>query len=268
MRLLRDKAGLTRLLLLLELHRGNHVKLRGLAERLGITVQGVSNYVAQLQGAGLVRVAQGRYEPTPRGMQALQEQLTELKGFVDLAYQRVSVIERCSAVARTRVREGEPVGLFLEEGLLVARARRASPSRGVAAHDARAGELVRVRALQGLVALRPGKVVVLKVPLAAGPETGRAARALRRWLGREGWEPDKLGCAGTEAQALAAAARLAPDFAFAPAHASHHAAQLGLDVLLLAGPDQVRFVTAELDRLDEEALEPVRHELRELRVGR
>lgn len=266
MRLLRDKAGLSRLLVLLELQRGTTTRLRDLAERLGMTVQGVSNYVAELEREGLVRAAQGRYALTPRGVQQLQERLAELKAFTDLAYQRLSVVEECSALAAGQVREGQAVGLFLEQGLLVARPGKASPSQGVAAHAAARGELLHVRGLSGLVALRRGRLAVVKVPAFGGKATRRAAVALRRWVQREG--PARVGAVGTEAQVLARAAGLEPHFEFAPTHAAHHAAQLGLDVALLAGPDQVRFVTAELERLNEDAPEPVRYELRELRVGR
>jgi putative transcriptional regulator len=256
-RLLRDKAALTRLLLLLELQRGTHTKLRGLADKLGMTVQGVSNYVQELQRAGLVRAARGRYELTPKGRQALQEGVGELKGFADAAYQRIHVIERCAARAGQRVRAGEPVGLFMEEGVLVARPGARSPSQGVAAQDARAGDLVDVRGLEGLVALRAGRVHVLEVPAAAGDGTARAAQALARWKGRA----QRVGAWGTEAHVLAERAGLGPDFAFAPAHACHHAAQLGLDALLLVSPGQLRFAWDELEALNEDAPRPVRIDL-------
>ncbi|HEV8359374.1 MAG TPA: winged helix-turn-helix transcriptional regulator [Candidatus Thermoplasmatota archaeon] len=266
MRLLRDRAGLTRLLLLLELQRGGHTKLQPLADALGITVQGVSNHIGELQRSGMVRAGRGRYELMPRGSQALQGQLAELKAFTDLAWQRAMVAESCAAVAQGRVSAGDPVGLFLEEGVLVARARARSASRGIAASPAKPGEVVRVRALEGLVAWKPGRLVVVKVPAIEGAATPRAARALRALLARE--RPDKVGVLGTEAQAVARAARRSPDFTFAAAHAAHHAAQLGLSVVLLASEDEARFATAELDRLNEDAVDPVRYDLRELRVGR
>ncbi|MCA1814094.1 MAG: hypothetical protein LC624_09115 [Halobacteriales archaeon] len=261
MRLLRDKASLTRLLLLLEVQRGTHTKLRGLADKLGMTVQGVSNYVQEAQRAGLVRAGRGRYELTPKGLQALQEGVGELKGFSDAAYQRIHVIERCAAVAGARVREGQRVGLFMHEGMLVAKPGARSPSQGTAAQDARAGELLDVRGLEGLVELRPGRVHVLEVPEAPGSATTRSARSLARWKGKV----QRVGALGTEAQVLAARAGLGPDFGFAAAHASHHAAQLGLDVLLLVSPGQLRFALDELEALNEDALSPVRLALHSVR---
>jgi putative transcriptional regulator len=266
MRLLRDKAGLTRLLLLLELQRTTHTKLKGLAECVGITVQGASNYVGEMEREGLVRVARGRYEVTPQGLQLLQERLAELKGFVDLAFQRVNVIETCHARAAGRVRTGERVGLFMEQGLLVARPRTPSASQGVAAHGARAGELLQVRALEGLVALKPGKVTLLDVPSATGAATRKAAAALRAWVRKR--PAQRVGAVGTEAAVLADAAGLGPHFVFAPVHAGHHAAQLGLDVLLLVSPGQARFALAELEQLNEDAIAPVRYDVRALRVPR
>lgn len=265
-RLLRDKAGLTRLLVLLELQRTTHTTLRTLAQRLDITVQGVSNYVAEMERTGLVRTAQGRYEVTPKGAQQLQDDLGEIKGFVDVSYQRLSVVDRCAALAAGRVAEGEGVGLFMEAGLMVARPRADSPSRGIAAHDAAAGEVVQVEGLAGLVALRPGKLTVLQVPSVEGKATKVAARALKAWLRKES-PGARVAAMGTEAQVVARAAGL-DAMLFAPAQAAHHAAQLGLDAVLLASADQVRFAAADLDRRNEDAPEPLRYALRDLRVGR
>jgi putative transcriptional regulator len=263
-RLLRDKAGLTKVLALLELQRSTHTRLRSLADALGMTVQGASNYVAALEEEGLMRVAQGRYEVTPKGLQRLQEHLAELKGFVDLSYQRVNVVQECAAMAGAKVQRGQEVGLFLEEGVLVARPRTPSPSKGIAAHDAARGDLVRVRDLAGLVALRPGKLAVVEVPLPGERGTAKAAQALHR--AAKGFA--KVGAVGTEAQVLARAAGLGPDFLFAPTAAAHHAAQLGLDVLLAVAPEQARFVAAELDRLNDDALEPIAYDVRTLRRTR
>jgi len=267
MQVLRERAGLTQLLLLVELQRTRHTTLRSLAEELDITTQAVSQHVAELQRMGLLRASRGSYALTPKGTQLLLERVAELKGFFDLAYQRVRAIERCAAVARTKVEAGEAVGLFMEQGLLVARARKPSASRGIAAHRAAPGELVQVHALEGLVELQPGKLVVLEVPAAGGPRTRGAAKALRGWLARQRPAFDRVAAVGTEAQALALAARVTDPLFFAPVQAGHHAAQLGLRVAILAAPDQARFVSSELDRLDAQAFERVGYEMRTLRGG-
>src|SRR5439155_299767 len=69
-------------------------------------------------------------------------------------------IETTAAMAGNTIRNGNQVGLFMEGGMLVAFAGRSSPSSGVAVHDATKGELVAVRSLEGIVALRPGRIII------------------------------------------------------------------------------------------------------------
>src|SRR5437899_100079 len=163
MNLLRDLRASTRTLFLYEVTTSRHTRLRTIADRLGMTVQGASEYAHGLQRDGLLAFTSGEYRATKKGVEFLHDRLLELRGFVDRAGKAMAFVETTSAIAGGSTRHGSRVGLFMEDGLLVAYPGRASPSMGVAVHDASKGDLLAVRDLEGIVTLHPGRIVVARV---------------------------------------------------------------------------------------------------------
>src|SRR6266545_2114637 len=185
MQLLRNLGESTRLLILLETSVRHHAVQRTIAEALGMTVQGVSEYLRAMEQDGLIQVAGGEYRPTIEGVRILHERFRELRAFVDRSSKGLSIIEVTAATAGNRIERGSIVGLFMQDGDLVAYTARESPSRGRAIRDAEKGEDVGVAQLEGIVALRPGRISLLRLPAAADGgsrpvEVDRARRALSR----------------------------------------------------------------------------------------
>src|SRR5712691_2859294 len=163
MELLRNLRTSTRLLFLYEVTTSRHTRLRTIGERLGMTIQGTSEYAHGLEEDGLLSFVNGEYRATKRGIEFLHDRMHELRGFVDLAGKEMAFVETTAAMAGGSIHRGARLGLFMEDGVLVAHEGRASPSTGVAVHDASKGEFVRVRDLEGIVALRPGRIVVGRI---------------------------------------------------------------------------------------------------------
>lgn len=257
-RLLRDRTRLTRLLILRELLQRPDAPLREVAAVLDVTPQAVSTHVAGLEKEGLVEAANGRRSVTPTGVQRLQEGFRDVKRTVDEILQPLSVIGATSAVARSAIRAGERVGLFMEKGVLVARAGDKGASTGRAVLGAMPGEEVLLRDLQGVVDLEPGTFWVIRVP---GPEEGGSGAVnvpkLRALLDRRAVKPERVGVEGTGARVLAAKLNWKPDLEFAAVRASFHAAQLGLDVALLVSQDVWSDAAATIEALNRDALRRV-----------
>src|SRR6266581_89751 len=154
MELLRDLRASTRLLFLFEVTTNRHTRLRTIAERLDMTVQGASEYAHGLQKDGLLTLVNGEYRATKRGVDHLHDRFVELRGFVERAGRAMAVVETTEALAGSAVRRGDHLGLFMENGLLVAYSGRTSPSTGIAAHDAAKGELLaEERAMEAIQAI-------------------------------------------------------------------------------------------------------------------
>jgi putative transcriptional regulator len=276
LRRLRDRTGITRLLILAELERRPGTTLSDIAAALGVTVQAVSTHAKDLAARGWLRADDGDYRATPKGLQSLHEGVRHLRDSVTALALPLDVIQLVSAVAAAPIKAGDAVGLFMEEGDLAARPAREAPSRGRARNTAKTGEEVVVGDLQGMVKLDPGRLLIVSLP---GPAEGGIAavdrEALRRLLARKAPSSPatgagrpaalRMGAHGTGARVLArwlareGHGRL--DFEFAADRAAFNAAERGIDVLLLATRDRLAEVMESFERLNAQTLRRVPVEL-------
>ena len=237
MELLRNLRVTTRLLFLFEVTTTRHTRLRTIAERLGMTVQGVSEYANGLQVDGLLVLADGEYRATKKGVELLHDQFVSLRGFVDRAGRALAFVETTAAIAGGSIHRGDRVGLFMEAGSLVAHPTRASPSTGIAVHDASAGELVRLRDLEGIVALKPGRIVIARTRSSSSGRKGARTTTSRRLPPSGKYRVvAALDVAGVVA---AKDLGLKPRIEFAVLAATVEAAERGVDVLLLVPEERV-----------------------------
>ncbi len=231
MNVLRDLRESTRVLFLHEVTANRHTRLRTIAERLGMTVQGASEYAHGLEADGLLVLVGGEYRATKKGIDVLQSRLRELRAFVDQASRSTAFVETTMALAGAAVDRGDRVGLVMEGGYLVAYPGRGSTSVGVAVEDATKGEDVAVRNLEGIVALGPGRITIARVPASRpsarriGPDSGR--RILEKCRGAV------VATMDVEGLMAARRLRLRIRIEFAPLAGTVAAAERGLDVLLL-----------------------------------
>jgi len=232
MELLRNLRASTRVLFLYEVTTSRHTRLRTIAERLGMTVQGCSDYAHGLERDGLLSMVDGEYRATKKGVEFLHDRLADLRGFVERARREMAFIETTAALAGNTIHSGNQVGLFMEDGVLVAFSGRSSPSSGVAVHDAARGELLAVRSLEGIVALRPGRIIIGRVSARGTSRRSVPAAATKRLLR----EADEFVVAALDVGGLAAARELGlkPRIEFGVVPAAVEAAERGVSVLLLA----------------------------------
>ena|SRR3990172_2928442 len=254
MRLLRDLRESTTVLLLLSVTTNRHTRLKTLADDLGMTVQGASDYARRLTDEGLLQIVDGEYRATMKGVEFLQERFRELRTFVERASRSMALVETTVAFAGEPLRKGDPVGLFMEGGFLVARRGRDSPSMGVAAEDAGKGEDVAVRDLEGIVALRPGRITLARVP----PSRTGGAKGIHPGPSKR--IRDRAGSgvvAGLDVPGIVAVRRLGlrPRIEFGVLAAAIEAAEQGVDVLLVVPEDRaadaVQAIEAANARLEE-----------------
>jgi len=237
-KVLRDLREATKLLILLEITANRHTKMKTIAEVLDMTVQGISDYIKIMSREGYVQNVGGVYRATKKGVEFLHDRFIDLKDFVDRSIQTMSIVNLCGAIAATDIEEGQRVGLFMENGRLVAYANRDSSSMGTALFPAKAGEDVVLKDLEGLVSLSPGKITLLKLP---SPKEG-GTRSIDMKKGREivkSVPADRIGATDEVGVGFAHKLGLHLDFEFAPVQASIEAAERGLNVLLLCSQDVV-----------------------------
>lgn len=236
MRLLRDVRETTRLLILLEVTTHRHNRMKPIAEKMGLTVQGVSDYLKAMQGEGLIHRVGGVYAATMKGVDHLQEQFKNLKEFVDAGYSQMQIMDIASALAGDEIEEGERVGLFMEAGHLVARPGVESSSQGRALYAAHKGEDIAIVELEGIIDMRLGEIMILRLPGAR--EGGTRALDLKETEKVvKAHKGDLLAVVDSTATALASKLSISPDIAFGAVWASVEAAMKGMDVLLLVSEE-------------------------------
>ncbi|MGQ9588167.1 MAG: winged helix-turn-helix transcriptional regulator [Thermoplasmata archaeon] len=161
---LRDLKRNTELLILVEILKSPSVRMREISGRLDITVQAVSQYISAMKKEGLLRESGGGLRPTRKGMQIAQEHFSAMKEYLDTMLRRISVIDRCVAIAGEDIKKDQQVGLLMEDGMLMAYPDRRSSSTGKAMESAREGDDVLIGQLEGIVDLELGKLFIIETP--------------------------------------------------------------------------------------------------------
>lgn len=249
MNVLRDLRLSTELLILFEIINDPHIKLKTIAEKLNITVQGASDYLRRMKKEGLVQNVGGELKVTKKGIEILHTNFSELKEFVDSKVTELNIIDVCAAIAKTDIKKGDDVGIFMEGGVLTAYSGRDSDSRGTAFSDAEEGQDVAISDLDGMVSLLPGTIYIMKLPTireggsAAVPEGAVAAHYKKI-------NPHKVGVMDVVSLAAAKKAKIKPDFEFASLTASIEAIEKGLDVMLLGSQDVVHSAVSTIEEIN------------------
>lgn len=227
---LRDLRRNTELLILVELVRSPSIRLKDVGDRLGITVQAVSQYTALMRKEGLLRESKGMLRPTRKGMQILQEHFSRVKQEVDDILRSLSVVDKCVAVAGEAVRKGAKVGLMMEDGMMMAFGGVKSSSTGVALEDAEEGDDVLVGGLEGILDMELGRLLVLETPseLDGGSKAADIQQARQKI---EDFSPGLLAAGDTVGAALLMKASGEMLTIHAPVESAMSALSKGVDVV-------------------------------------
>ncbi len=233
---LRRSGAVTEMLFLSECAAGRVPKLRDAAERLGLTVQAVSHLYRDLARRGLVEQRHREYVLTVAGRSALEGTLSALAEEIGRRLEQLQIVRTTLALARRPIAAGDEVSLTLDDGQLTAVPGARSGSRGRARSSARAGELVEVSELEGIVPIRPGTIGVWVVPRGSGGSEAvrrRAAGVLRRA------DPAFVVAQGLEAVHLARRAGCPAVARFGASAACLEASRLGVDSLAFVTEEEL-----------------------------
>ena len=249
MEILKNKNLATRFQILVEVaHSGPNVQQRGIAARVGISPQAVSDYVGQLLNEGLlVSDGRSRYRVTSEGTDWILKVLREIHDYNRFIEEAVVNISVAAAVADADLTKGQAVGLVMRNGMLYAAAKPGKSARGIAFADAKKGEDVGVARIEGVVPLTRGKVTVLSVPTVA---KGGSRQVDYDRLKVELKRPGPTGVVGIEAVVALKQLDVKPQYAYGAVAAAIEAARCGLPFLLVVTADAVHSVLARIEAED------------------
>jgi putative transcriptional regulator len=247
--ILRNKNLATRFQILVEVaDSGPNVQQRDIAKKLDVTPQAISEYIRQLTKEGLLTSdGRSRYKVTNGGINWVIKVLRELRSYNTFIEGTITNISVCAAVADTNLSTGQPVGLEMRNGLLLATAQFGKGARGIVVSDATKGEDVGVTNIEGIVRLEKGKVTILRVP---NIQRGGSRKTDLDRLQSEVRGRPFIGALGIEA--LVALRQVGAKFyLYGVREAAIEAANSGLEPLVVCIEDET---PALIKRLDEENL--------------
>ncbi|MDI6719220.1 MAG: winged helix-turn-helix transcriptional regulator [Methanomicrobiales archaeon] len=230
--ILRSKSEATRFQILVEIAENQPaVRQQEIAQKLGVTPQAVSEYIRELVEEGMVSAhGRGRYEVTRKGIEWVLGNAEVLETYArhirrDIIHQ----IAVWTAIAAEPLREGDTVGVYMQDGLLYA-GTQPRAAMGIATMDAEKGQDLGIAQLSGIIDHREGAVQVCKVPRV---ERGGSRKVDRRMLRTVLDRVAMVGAVGLEAQVAIRALGREPDMFFGAREGIIEAAFHGIECAIV-----------------------------------
>ncbi|MFU8796874.1 MAG: MarR family transcriptional regulator [Dehalococcoidia bacterium] len=249
--ILRSKNLATRFQIMLEIAANQpNVQQKDIASKLGITSQAVSEYVKELIGEGwLSSHGRSNYTVTKEGVDWILQMSRQLHSYAWYVGEVVADISTSTAIADSDLAVGQRAALYMRDGLLYASdVASTGGATGLVVTDARKGQDVGVRDVEGIVELEKATVTIGKVPDIG--DGGSSTTDLNR-LEKAVKEARLVGVMGTEALVALKKIGGRPDYLHGVREAAVEAAYCGLPVLVVCSRDRI---SALVQRLDEESI--------------
>ena len=230
-------------------HQPN-IQQKDIAPRLGITSQAVSEYVKELIKDGwLSSEGRSRYRVTREGVDWILQMSRQLHSYAWFVSKVVADISTSAAIADRDLSAGQRVSLYMKDGLLLASdVVSDAGAKGIAVTEAKKGQDVGIRSIEGVIKLEPAKLTVGKVP---DVQDGGSRSADLARLEREVKEARLVGALGTEALVALMQLDVKPDYVHGVREAAIEAVYCGLSFLVVCSEDKVSIL---VQRFDEENL--------------
>ena len=231
-------------------HQPN-IQQKDIAPRLGITSQAVSEYIRELIKDGwLSSQGRSRYKVTKEGVDWILQMSRQLHSYAWFVSKAVADISTTTAIADSDLSVGQPASLYMKDGLLFAsKVISGKGAKGITVTEAKKGQDVGIRNIEGVIKLEPAKVMIGKVPNVQ--DGGSRSTDLAR-LKREVKEARLVGALGTEALVALMQIGVKPDYVHGVREAAIEAAYCGLPSLVVCSEDKVSIL---VPRLEEENLD-------------
>jgi len=250
--ILQSKNLATKFQILLEIAASQpNIQQKNIAGKLNISPQAISEYVKELISDGwLASQGRSRYQVTKEGVDWILKMARQLQSYSSVVNKVVSDISVSTAIAGDNLSSGQPVSLYMKDGLLFASgALSKGEARGIAVLDAAKGEDVGISQIEGVIELEMGKVTICKVP------NVREGGSRNVDFARLKEELDKgrlVGAIGNEALVTLKSMGRKPDYRYGVKEAMVEAASCGQSFLVVSTEDAASEIVR---RLEEEKLE-------------
>ena len=260
MQVLRDLRAFTKLLILLEIKKQPRLKLRDLAMKLDVTVQGVSEYFKLMTNERLIERIAGEQRVTQNGVEFLHKNMTGLKKFIDENMHDLDIINVCTAFAAENLNSGDKVGLVMQNGELSAGKKLASRSKGTVLYQVKKGDEVAIFNLEGIIEFDYGKLTIIELPssMSGGSimvDNGKVHHFIKN---KSNFKIAVFDLVGLN---IIKKLNFQPDIQFSVFSGTIEAMQKGLNVILLITSDSLPNIISELEKLNSRTKEKLSYDI-------
>jgi putative transcriptional regulator len=252
--LLRDKGEFTKFQILLEVMRNQpHVKQKDISDKIGITIQAISKYFKKLSKEGLLEAGSERadYHLTPKAVIKLREDVRNLESYVTDVKHDLKIEHAWPAIATQPVKAGQEVGLIMKGGIMytISPDSTVTEAKGIALVDAKPGEDLSLKDLQGKVKVKQGKILIVKLP-SIRKGGSRAVDLAKVKAFYDEFQPDRVGVMGAVGRAVLNKLELKANIEFGISRSAAIAASRGLNVFVLVVGRMVNRMIQEIDQIN------------------
>ncbi|MDR2622953.1 MAG: MarR family transcriptional regulator [Methanobrevibacter sp.] len=258
MKSIRERGEMTKLQILYEVSKKEipYLRQKDIANRLGITIQAISENIKILIERGYITTTDGKspYHITLEGIDKITKEAVELRKYSDEVLKNMDYYKSTwPAIAAENLKKGEKVGIFMKDGILRA-AKKEKSANAVILTAGMKNEDVALTDIHGIIDIERGDVVVITIPTIQ--EGGSKVAdldlikstydsGLREWGIDEKF--NRVGVLGTVAYGLCLKLAIPIDIEFAVTKSTIEAAKKGLNVLILAVGKMTKNVLEKLE---------------------
>ena len=257
MEILQKRGALTHFQILGEISKQEpNLKQKDLAERLGITIQAVSENIKTLTELGYITSKDGRapYKITQKGILKVKKDAITLRKYSDSVLETMTYYKSTwPAIAKEDLKEGDEVGLYMENGRLYASINAQTDAYADVILDTKKGFDVALTNLKGTIEIKESKILIITWP----PIKQGGSRSTDIDLIKEIYEGkytnyglnsiDKVAAIGTTSHVIANHLGIPVDIEFGVSEAAQSAVRKGLNVMILSIGDMSKNISKDLE---------------------
>ncbi len=248
MEILQKRGALTHFQILGEISKQEpNLKQKDLAERLNITIQAVSENIKILTEKGYITSNDGRapYKITQKGIAKVKKDAIILRKYSDSVLETMTYYKSVwPALAKEDLKEGDEVGLYMEDGKLYASLNAQTSAFADVIHDTKKGYDVSLTNLKGTIDIKNSKG-------SRSADMKLVKEIYTEKYKNYGFESlDKVAVIGTVSHAVANNLNIPIDIEYGVTSATVSAIRKGLNIFILCVGDMTKNITKELEDND------------------
>ena len=240
-----SKKNMTEIQILLEIIKGKK-KLKDIAKEMDISKQAVSNHIKDLKEKRLI---DEKTSITINGIEYIEKQIENFRTFISETMDNINLLKISEVIAGNEIKEGQEVGLFMKNGILLAYSGKKSSSTAKSTSNAEKGDVVGITNINGIIDIKYGTIKVLVLPSVMDKQKINPKKIEYKI---NTIHYDKIGVIGLMAYAFLKKQGLKIDFEYSAINCAMEASKRGLNTLIFTSRNMNKYVIAELTNIQED----------------